>query len=521
MQEDKNNNLPRKKRPRIQRTDTQPQTFTQSVFSPPKNRENIKPAKPLSLLESLQNLVEKPEEFCKTNPQTVKNILLKIVSEYDLAKVANNNLTTLVKKYQNAIEKKYIRTAAQQDIKNLLSANPHPLPAREDNIRLECMEQLKMMTERGQIRPEQYQYIHQTYFPDIISKDNLPQAQVSKMLRCMAAGKFYAPTGADGKIDKKKLSPAFLKFLKQKEKTKISAKIEDYDFFGLDETMQPQSSVWYAVKDSRNFQKLKNIIANRCIKKGITPQMAYKLNPADLWMLLSKDIEKPQNISFKSLCKEANLAPFEEFAVKLGKILSIGGTNEMSQEQKIKLWLNNFASPQEKADFESEHSPDFKLFIKKCERIYQKLEQDFKENHIHPKFMSLWIESMLKNQSINPALVSCPNKPYKIDIHHWDRLSSLQSGDNPAQKNNLDNFGVMIMYQDYGFDIHAHEHKGESAHFVLQNREQTALDKERRFLFATSNCLYIGGDIMKEAFDYAPPSKGGFSLNLNLDKQRA
>ena len=521
MEENKNNNPPRKKRPRIQRTNTQPQTFTQQMFTERQNREHIELQKKLSLVEALQNLVKKPEEFCRTHPQTVKDILLKTVSDYDKTKVSTGNLISLVKKYQSAIERKYIRTVACQDIKNLLSANPHPLEPREADIRLECMEQLKMMVERGQITPEQYQYIHRTRFSDIISKDNLPQAQVSKMLRSMAAGKFYAPTGTDGKIDKKNFSQTFLEFLNQKKKTKISATIKDYDFFGLDENNQPKSSVWHAVKNSRNFQKLKPVIAKRCIEKGISPQMAYQLNPADLWMLLSKDIENPKSIPFKALNKECGLAPFEEFAVKLGKILSVGGAKAMDKDQKLELWLDNFASPKEKADFEGAYSPDFNLFIQKCERIYQKLEQDFKQNHIHPKFMPQWVESMLKNKSIHPALVDCPHKPYKIDIHHWDRLSSVKEEDNLAKKNNLSNFGVMIMYQSYSFDIHAQEHKGESAHFVLANQEEKALDKDRCFLFATSNCLYIGADIMKEASDYIPPGKGGPSFTLAIDKQRA
>lgn len=521
MEENKNNNLPRKKRPRIQRPRNQPQTFTLPMFTDRQNREHIEPQKKLSLVEALHYLVKKPEEFCRTNPQTVKDILLKIVSEYDIAKVSNGDILPLVKKYQSAIERKYITTAARQDIKNLLSANPRPLSKREDNIRLECMEQLKKLSEKRAITPEQYQYLHKTYFSDIIAKDNLPQAQVSNMLRCMASGKFYAPLGPDGKIDRKKFSPTFLKFLNQPKKTKISAKIEDYDFFGINKNNQPKSKVWHAVKDSHNFQKLKNIIAKRCIEKGIEPELAYKLNSADLWMLLSKDIKKPKALPFSAICKNAHPAPFEEFSVKLGQLLSVGGAKNMSKEQKINLWLNNFASKQEKADFESEHSPDFKLFIQRCERIYQKLEQDFKKNHINPKFMPLWVESMLKNKSINPSLVDCPRKPYKIDIHHWDRLSSLQNGDNPAKKNNLENFGVMIMYHDYSFDIHAQEHQGESAHFVLANREQTTMNKNRRFLFATSNCLYISDNILYESSDYAPLNKEALSLDLTLDKQRA
>lgn len=521
MEENTNKNPPRKKRPRILRPQNQPQTFTLPMFTDRQNREHIEPQKKLNQVEALQNLVQKPEEFCRTNPQSVKNILLKIVSEYDTAKVANEDILPLVKKYQSAIERKYITSAARQDIKNLLSATPRPLPKREDNIRLECMEQLKKMSEKREITPDQYQYLHQTYFSDIIAKDNLPHAQVSNMLRCMASGKFYAPLGTDGKIDRKKFSPTFLKFLNKPKKTKISAKLEDYDFFGLNEKKQPKSKVWHAVKDSRNFQKLKNIIAKRCIEKDIEPKLAYQLNPADLWMLLTNNIEKPKALEFSAICSKANPAPFEEFSVKLGKILSVGGAKNLNKEQKINLWLNNFASKQEKADFESEHSPDFKLFIQRCERIYQKLEQDFKQNHIHPKFMSLWVESMLKNKSINPSLVDCPRKPYKIDIHHWDRLSSLQNGDNPAKKNNLDNFGVMIMYHNYSYDIHAQEHKGESAHFVLATREQTALNKNRRFLFATSNCLYISDNIMYEASDYTPLNKEALSLNLTIDKQRA
>lgn len=520
MEENTNNNPPRKKRPRIQRPRIQPQTFTQQMFTDRQNREHIEPQKRLSLVEALQNLLKKPEEFCRTNPQTVTDILLKIVSDYDKAKVSTDNLIPLVKKYQSAIERKYITSTAHQDIQNLLSANPRPLSERDNKIRLECMEQLKKLSEKKEITPEQYQYLHQTYFSDIISKDNLPQAQISQMLRSMAAGKFYAPIGPDGKIDRKKFSPTFLKILNQKKKSNISAKIEDYDFFGLDKNQQPKSKIWHAVKDSCNFQKLKNIIAKHCIEKGIAPEQAYNLNPADLWMLLAKDIEKTKPIPFFSLCKDANLAPFEEFSVKLGQILSIGGALEMNQEQKINLWLKHFASKQEKEDFTNKYSPDFKLFIKKCERIYQKLEQDFKQNHIHPKFMPQWVDSMLKNKSIHPALVDCPHKPYKIDIHHWDRLSSVKEGDNLAKKNNLSNFGVMIMYQSYSFDIHAQEHKGESAHFVLANQEEKALDKDRCFLFATSNCLYIGDDIMKEASDYAPPGKGGPSFTLTLDTQR-
>ena len=521
MEENTNNNPPRKKRPRIQRPRIQPQTFTQQMFTDRQNREHIEPQKRLSLVEALQNLLKKPEEFCRTNPQMVKNILSKIVSKYDIAKVSSEDILSLVKKYQSAIERKYITSTAHQDIQNLLSANPRPLSERDNKIRLECMEQLKKLSEKKEITPEQYQYLHQTYFSDIISKDNLPQAQISQMLRSMAAGKFYAPIGPDRKIDRKKFSPTFLKILNQKKKSNISAKIEDYDFFGLDKNKQPKSKVWYAVKDSRNFQKLKNIIAKRCIEKGIAPEQAYNLNPADLWMLLAKDIEKTKPIPFSSLCKDANPAPFEEFSVKLGQILSIGGALEMKQEQTINLWLKHFASKQEKEDFTNKYSPDFKLFIQRCERIYQKLEQDFKQNHINPKFMSLWVESMLKNKSINPSLVDCPRKPYKIDIHHWDRLSSLQDGDNPAKKNNLDNFGVMIMYHDYSFDIHAQEHQGESAHFVLANREQTTMNKDRRFLFATSNCLYISDNIMYEASDYAPLNKEASSHNLTIDKQRA
>ena len=79
----------------------------------------------------------------------------------------------------------------------------------------------------------------------------------------------------------------------------------------------------------------------------------------------------------------------------------------------------------------------------------------------------------------------------------------------------------MIMYHNYSYDIHAQEHKGESAHFVLATREQTALNKNRRFLFATSNCLYISDNIMYEASDYTPLNKEALSLNLTIDKQRA
>ncbi len=504
----------KKKRPRIPLSE-RAQTFTQSVITRPNKIE--KPQ--IDMITALQKTAQNPEEFYRNNPQMVRNILNKFISEKEKANLSKNTLS-LLQKYKSAIWRKYVYLAAREDIKNLLTATPSPLPEREDDVRLECMEQLKKLSETQQIRPEQYQYLHQTYFSDIISKDNLPQAQVSKMLRCMASGKFYAPKDINGKIDKKKFSPAFMAFLKQKKKPKINAQINDYDFFGLDENKQPKSPVWHAVKDSHNFQKMKPIIAKRCIDKGISPEMAYHLTPADYWLLLSNS-EEAKDIKFKDICPQVNDAPFEEFAVKLGKILSVGGALEMSKDQKIKLWLNNFASKQEKADFESEHSPDFKTFLKKCERIYQKLEQDLKDNQIHPKFMSLWVESMLKNKSINPSLVDCPHKPHKIDIHHWDRLSSVSGTENLAQKNCLDNFGVMIMYQNYSFDIHAQEHKGESAHFVKANREETTMNKNRRFLFATSNCVYISDDLMHETTDFHPLEKESFNLNLTIDKQRA
>ncbi len=521
MEENKNNNSPRKKRPRIVRstTTTQNGTFRQNVVTTSQNREHIASRSTSDIVALLREIARFPEDFCRKKPQEAQKLLSNIVSPQDKSLLFQKPLA-IIQKYKNAIWRKYIYLAAKKDIENLLTANPQPLPAREEEVKLECMEQLKMMLERGKIRPEQYQYIQQTHFPDIISKDNLPQAQVSKMLRSMAAGRFYAPFDNKGNIDSKKFSAEFAQILAHPKQHKISAKIEDYDFFGLDETKQPKSPIWYAVKDSRNFQKLKPLIAKRCIEKGIPPQTAYKLNTADLWALTTPD-QKPHAVKFSEICPQINNAPFEEFSQKLGLILSVGGGKEISYDEKAQIWLKKFASHQEKEDYEDKHSPDLRLFIQKCERIYQKLEQDFKQNHIHPKFMPQWIDSMLKNKSINPSLVACPHKPFKIDIHHWDRLSSVQNMENLSEKNTLENFGVMIMYNEYDFDIHAQEHKGESAHFVLADREEKALDKNRRFLFATSNCLYIGSDLMQKTTDYQPRKEEIYSFSRTANRQRA
>ena len=519
----------KKKRPRIQRPVARPtsQTFSQTVVTTPYSRQNMAKTKPVDEISFMESLLKDAEAVCRKSPAAVKALLVKIApkSEKDRLqnKLSNCNserrLALIVGKYKGALERRYVCSAAEQDVQNLLSANPKALPSRPSAVRLECMEQLWRKAEAGEIRAEQYEYLHQTYFKDIVSRDNLPEAQASKMLRAMAAGKFYFPKGSDGKINKKQLSPAFLKVLERKRLPKISAKIEDYDFFGVDEKGQPLCPIWYAVKDSANFQKLKNVVAEKCIQKGIDPKTAYEFVPGDYWCMFAKENSK-QPVQFSDICMDVHDAPYEEFAQKFGMILSVGGAQELSYAQKQKFWLNNFASETEKDDFEYGNKVDLEIFIRQCENIYQKLDEDFKENGINPAFIGLWAESMIENKSVNPDYVKCNGKPYKIDIHHGDRLSSVKDYDKAAQKNNLDHLSLMIMYHEYSFDIHAFQHKNESAHFIIVDEQDKVADENMMYLFATSNCVYGRSDLMKNASDYCPKKQSGKILTME-SKQRA
>ncbi len=467
-------------------------TNSQRVNTTPDKRKEISPHQNRNQAQLLERMIQKPESV---SPHQIMHILEQYLSKSDIKQLQKGNASAIIKKYAAIIKRKYVQAVAAADVLNYCSATPAAIPDRSDEIRLETMEQLRRRVQKKFLSKEKFQQIHQTFFADIVSKDSLPNTQITKMLRCIAAGKLYAPTDLNGKLAEYTLSPAYRRF-RQKPQPSLNLKPENYDFFGIDAKGKPLCPMFYATSGSANAHKISKAIAKRMAQLGIAPSEAYKFNVADIAHIMQKDGEL-RDIPFSEIAPDIKDSPYQEFADKLGLILKIGRGKNNDHRKTTQLWLEEFATPEQKTDYEDYGFRDgLELFLSGAEKIYNKLSKDFAEKGISPDFLDAWAESLCANKSLNPNLAQCHHpKPHKIDIHHWERLSSATSDTSTADKNNLDNFGVMIMYTKNDFDIHASMHKGESASYITTNLEKKQQESPQKNLFCTSNFLFLSLNI--------------------------
>ncbi len=494
---------PRKKRPRIGQTPApaaprttfsnreQAPTERRRIFT--RNDSDFKRNAP-DKTDLLHELLISPERCYE---RKYSSVLQDVISPWDKRQLISGDFSGLAKKYKAALRRKYVYLMAQKDVKNYCSGAPKQL-TRDDDIRLETMEQLRRLKEDNKITEKQFNEIHQRFFSDIKAKDSLPSAQVTKMLRCMAAGKFYAPVKKDGTLNEQALSPTYRVILKSKKR--ISGyKPEDYDIFGCNQDGSPLSPAFHAVKGSENFQRMKKSILGKMSELGISPEEACQLNSADIAHMMQKPGEL-RDIPFTEICPDVKDSPYQEFAQKLGMILTIG--NPANRVSGSKYWLKHFASPQEKMDYDEGDKIGYQLFLNSAERIYEKLKKDCSQNGMDSDFVEKWAQSMIENKSVNVNLVpNCKNKPFKVDIHHWERLSAAAEDASPADKNNLENFGLMIMYHENDMDVHADKHKGESAHYVMASFEERQEKFPTKHLICSSDCLVISSELLKGRSD--------------------
>ncbi len=528
--EEKNATTIRKRRPRIgDRHNPEPTTSsgfirpthtkdapeqTRRMVTSPRFRHDITSAR-LSRTELLEKALNNPQTLTH---QQKWNILSKIINEKEKRYLDCGQYDELLKKYNNVIRRQYVCAAANDDIKNYLSAQPQAL-LRDDDVRLETMELLHKKVEEGELSKEKFDHVHKLFFSDIISKDNQPNAQTTKMLRCVATGKFYAPIDANKSLKEQALSPAYRAFKKRRQTSKNYSP-QDYDFFGENEKHEPLCPIFHAVNDSGNIHKIAPIIASRMAQMGIPPEEAYQFNTADIAHIMQKDGEL-KDIEFQTISADVGNSPYQEFANKFGLLLKIGGASRLSNQKKTDIWLKNFATPEEVKDSQEWGTiSGLNIFTSKAESLYNKLAEDFTNNGMSPDFIDAWADSLCENKSLNPNYVQGINsKPFKIEIHHWERLSAAMESENPADKNNLENFGLMIMYQKNGFDIHKMQHAGESAHYLLASLNEKQQQNPRKYLVCTSGCFLYSSDLMNGREDHNPQLQKIKELHERIKKE--
>ena len=479
-------------------------SITRKIFTRPDARKEFSQRNYLDEKDLLRELLTNLDLCCLKHRARVTSYLQKIVNKNDVKALQNGNFAELVRKYHAALRRQYVCLMAKEDVRNYASATPESL-LRDDDVRLETMEQLLRLVERREIPEAQFNFIHKKYFADIIAKDSLPDANVTKILRCMAAGKFYAPVDKNHQLNERLLSEAFRSWQKTKKVKQYAP--EDYDFFGQNDKGEPLSTLWNAVNGSSNFHKMAKVFAQKFSEMGIAPEKAYQFNSYDLAYILQRDPKNLEDVAFVDVVPDVCDSPYQELASKMGDILMLGGAENLTEREKQKIWLERFASKSEIEDWNDSGSKvDYQLCMRKVSTIYNKLQQDFVENGMDPDFLCQWAHSLKENKSFNPKLVSgCSSIPYKIDIHHWDRLSAASGDEIAADKNLLENFGIMIMYNKDGVDIHAEEHKGESANFVLDSFRDRQERHPTKYLLKTSNFLSLSSDLVKGMGDRFKP----------------
>lgn len=470
-------------------------------------------------IDILKALSTFPEEALIKYPKTIRKKVSGFLhnNDHEYDKTSDDALLPILQKYKKTFRRKYVQAVAKDDARNYASNNPKLL-VRDNDIRLETLEQLRRKCDDGMLPEDKLEHIRQTYFKDILSKDALPCAVASRMLRCMAAGKFYAPRTNDNVYKEQLLSPVFRDYLHNKRKPKKQYTPEDYNFFGFDNNDKPLSPAWNAVFASDNFRHMASKIAQRMADLGISPEDAYQFNSCDLAVIMQPnkkrlaDLEPEycRDVPFTDISPLINDSPYQEFAQRLGTVLRLGKNinSRYSFQSAQKLYERQYS------DSDNITTPE--LLLNYADQLYQKLDEDFCENGINPQFLDAWIDSMINNKSVNPNLVDVNPRPYKIDIHHWDPLSAAGNNKFMAEQNRLDNFGLMIMYDANSTDVHAEQHDGESANYIMQSTAEKRKQNPIKYLFITSSEQRTRNDLFFGMSDFYTPLKKAEQLKNKL-----
>ena len=471
-------------------------------------------------IDILKALSTFPEEALIKYPKTIRKKVSGFLhnNDHEYDKTSDDALLPILQKYKKTFRRKYVQAVAKDDARNYASNNPKLL-VRDNDIRLETLEQLRRKCDDGMLPEDKLEHIRQTYFKDILSKDALPCAVASRMLRCMAAGKFYAPRTNDNVYKEQLLSPVFRDYLYKKRKPQKQYTAENYNFFRRDNQNKPLSPAWNAVYASDNFRHMAHKVAQKMADLGISPEDAYQLNSYDLAVIMQPDKNrledlKPENcrdVSFTAIYPMVKDSPYQEFSQKLGKILRLGKNSD-----------SRYAFRDAQELFDQQYSDSDKIttpesLLSCAGRLYQKLDKDFRENGINPQFLDAWIESMVNNKSVNPNLVNVQPRPYKIDIHHWEPLSAAGNNTYMAEQNRLDNFGLMIMHNQNSNDIHAEQHEGESANYIMQSMAEKRKQNPIKYLYISSEQDRARNDFFSGMpDDFYAPLKGTEQKNGKL-----
>lgn len=525
VEETPNNDAPvKKRRPRIGETtrntisNATPQRqsrYTDRTVTTPRN-PLMSPPKDTEIME---RLLTGPELAIIRYAKQIRSKLAQYLHtpRHQFDQATDNELLQIIAKYKKALRRKYVYAIAKEDADNYASNDPKPMK-RDNDIRLETMEQLRRYCDDGRFPESKLEHIRQTYFQDIMSKDALPSAVATRMLRCMAAGKFYAPRTNDNVYKEQLLSPVFRDYLHNKRKPKKQYTPEDYNFFGFDNEDKPLSPAWNAVFASDNFRHMASKIAQRMADLGISHEDAYQFNSCDLAVIMQPnkkrlaDLEPEycRDVPFTAIYPMVKESPYQEFSQKLGKILRLGKNSDSRYAFRDAQELFD----QQYSDSDNITTPE--LLLNYADQLYQKLDEDFCENGINPQFLDAWIDSMINNKSVNPNLVDVKPRPYKIDIHHWDPLSAAGNNKFMAEQNRLDNFGLMIMYDANGTDVHAEQHDGESANYIMQSTAEKRKQNPIKYLFITSSEQRTRNDLFFGMSDFYTPLKKAEQLKNKL-----
>ncbi len=488
--------------------------------------------------EFLKHLLHHTEAVCARNFNKVTKMLLdlKIPAE-EKARISDirfsdyETLADSVNKYRHVFERQLVVETAKKylnditdNVSRIMAGEYFPDTPQDPATRLELAEKILQLAlespkKLNNTAPEK---LVSKIMPEIAAKDSRSDSAVSGFLRCMAAGKFYAPV-SNNRNNLYKLSDTFKAFwqknpnLEQTNKPKYQP--EEYLFFDLGADGKPLSPQWYAVRCSKNFRKIAHSVAQKLAAHNISPEQAYKLNSYDIAFLLGNNgSERCRDTPFAKLSPNVNDSPYQEFTQTMGYLLTVGQSdNSRPSKEDINIWKKFFATKEEVAEYEN-HGDDMPIieFRHNAQKIYQTLKQECASNNIDNNFMSSWIEDLITKKNVSTTIYNnnFGTFPAKIDIHHNDRLSEASNCPNldAAILNDPNNYSLMIQYLETSLDIHGDKHKGESANFYIKDYESNSRtyknsnlpNAEGNYLVATSEMTHLRRIKMHCCEDYDP-----------------
>ena len=490
----------RPKRPRIkvEKRETLPSNFRGELFTNPKSRHELlgitqdSDAIFVSKISDVEN-----SAYIMRHKARCRDFLYKIISDKDKKKLEQDSsnytlIHSLLSKYNNEVKFKAVQAIGYDDCDKYCAGDISDFMLnRPDNVRLQTMERLKYYKDNHKIDDSVYQYIARKYFSDIVAKEAMANYAEIGMLRMQASGHTFNNNATFSGLYKQAL-----------RKTKRgSYKPEDYDLFGYNGRGEPLCPAWHVVESSKNFQATLPKVQKFLATMGVAPTDVYKFNDSDF----ADIINKAGGIA------QVNDSPYKEFCKKVGLMLQMG-SGKFNENKKYQLWEKNFASASEKLMSEDDKYEAYKDFARFTKQMSEKMKADFIEGDVSEEFFEAWGDNMAQNGEHRPQDVNWDKKkgaiPYKIEIHHNDRLVS-------GGKNSLRNFSLMVKFKSYAFDIHASKHQGESKNFVMKSvLERKNEHDDDNLIYQSSNLVSVRGDYFQECCDKCEVNKPRVNSNL-------